>query len=172
MTNPIYIKKAVETKACNALLLKVNQIGTVTEAIQAAKDAYASDWGVMVSHRSGETEDVTISDIVTGLRTGQIVSQHALVGLYAALVLTYSRKRGRHVDQNAWPSSTRYCGLRKSWGATPSMQVAAFTQQSTCKSRSRENHTLLAQYAAGTFGRESLKSEAWKTEKSETFDLN
>ena len=74
MTNPIYIKKAIETKACNALLLKVNQIGTITEAIQAAKDAYSANWGVMVSHRSGETEDVTISDIVVGLRTGQIVS--------------------------------------------------------------------------------------------------
>ena len=72
MTNPIFIKKAIETKACNALLLKVNQIGTITEAIQAAKDAYSAGWGVMVSHRSGETEDVTISDIVVGLRTGQI----------------------------------------------------------------------------------------------------
>ncbi|KAI9883706.1 MAG: hypothetical protein M1823_004538 [Watsoniomyces obsoletus] len=72
VTNPIRIKKAVELKSCNALLLKVNQIGTLTEAIQAAKDAYAADWGVMVSHRSGETEDVTIADIVVGLRAGQI----------------------------------------------------------------------------------------------------
>ncbi|KAI9713017.1 MAG: hypothetical protein M1828_001491 [Chrysothrix sp. TS-e1954] len=72
VTNPIYIKKAIETKACDALLLKVNQIGTVSEAIKAAKDAYAADWGVMVSHRSGETEDVTIADIAVGLRTGQI----------------------------------------------------------------------------------------------------
>ena len=72
VTNPIRIKKAVELKSCNALLLKVNQIGTLTEAIQAAKDAYAANWGVMVSHRSGETEDVTIADIVVGLRAGQI----------------------------------------------------------------------------------------------------
>lgn len=74
VTNPIFIKKAIETKACNALLLKVNQIGTISESIQAAKDAFSASWGVMVSHRSGETEDVTISDIVVGLRTGQIVS--------------------------------------------------------------------------------------------------
>jgi len=74
VTNPIFIKKAIETKACNALLLKVNQIGTITEAIQAAKDAYGAGWGVMVSHRSGETEDVTIADIVVGLRSGQIKS--------------------------------------------------------------------------------------------------
>ncbi|KAF4553951.1 Enolase [Elsinoe fawcettii] len=72
VTNPLFIKKAIETKACNALLLKVNQIGTITEAIQAAKDAYGAGWGVMVSHRSGETEDVTIADIAVGLRAGQI----------------------------------------------------------------------------------------------------
>jgi enolase len=72
VTNPSIIKKAIELKSCNALLLKVNQIGTITEAIQAAKDAFAAGWGVMVSHRSGETEDVTIADIVVGLRAGQI----------------------------------------------------------------------------------------------------
>ncbi|OJD31141.1 enolase [Diplodia corticola] len=72
VTNPTFIKKAIDQKACNALLLKVNQIGTITEAVQAAKDSFAAGWGVMVSHRSGETEDVTIADIVVGLRTGQI----------------------------------------------------------------------------------------------------
>ncbi|KAI9854211.1 MAG: hypothetical protein M1824_000537 [Vezdaea acicularis] len=72
VTNPLRIKKAIELKSCNALLLKVNQIGTLTESIQAAKDSYAAGWGVMVSHRSGETEDVTIADIVVGLRAGQI----------------------------------------------------------------------------------------------------
>lgn len=72
VTNPIRIKKAIELKAANALLLKVNQIGTLTESIQAAKDSYAAGWGVMVSHRSGETEDVTIADIVVGIRSGEI----------------------------------------------------------------------------------------------------
>jgi len=72
VTNPVRIKKAIELKSCNALLLKVNQIGTLTESIQAAKDSYAAGWGVMVSHRSGETEDVTIADIVVGIRAGQI----------------------------------------------------------------------------------------------------
>ncbi|KAK6864420.1 enolase- variant [Apiospora arundinis] len=72
VTNPIRIKKAIELKSANALLLKVNQIGTLTESIQAAKDSYAADWGVMVSHRSGETEDVTIADVVVGIRAGQI----------------------------------------------------------------------------------------------------
>jgi enolase len=72
VTNPVRIKKAIELKSCNALLLKVNQIGTLTESIQAAKDSYAAGWAVMVSHRSGETEDVTIADIVVGLRAGEI----------------------------------------------------------------------------------------------------
>ncbi|KAL2136023.1 hypothetical protein VTI74DRAFT_5759 [Chaetomium olivicolor] len=72
VTNPLRIKKAIELKSANALLLKVNQIGTLTESIQAAKDSYADGWGVMVSHRSGETEDVTIADVVVGIRSGQI----------------------------------------------------------------------------------------------------
>ncbi|KAI9475351.1 enolase [Zychaea mexicana] len=72
VTNPERIKTGIEKKACNALLLKVNQIGTITESIQAAKDAQNAGWGVMVSHRSGETEDTTIADLVVGLRTGQI----------------------------------------------------------------------------------------------------
>ena len=72
VTNPLRIKKAIDLKAANALLLKVNQIGTLTESIRAAKDSYSDGWGVMVSHRSGETEDVTISDIVVGIRAGQI----------------------------------------------------------------------------------------------------
>lgn len=72
VTNPKRIQTAIERKACNALLLKVNQIGSVTEAIQACKLAQANNWGVMVSHRSGETEDTFIADLVVGLCTGQI----------------------------------------------------------------------------------------------------
>ncbi|GME66921.1 unnamed protein product [[Candida] boidinii] len=72
VTNPIRIKRAIAEKCADALLLKVNQIGTLTESIQAANDSYAAGWGVMVSHRSGETEDTTIADIAVGLRTGQI----------------------------------------------------------------------------------------------------
>ncbi|XP_069774496.1 LOW QUALITY PROTEIN: enolase 1a, (alpha) [Narcine bancroftii] len=72
VTNPQRIAKAVQEKACNCLLLKVNQIGTVTESIQACKLAQQNGWGVMVSHRSGETEDTFIADLVVGLCTGQI----------------------------------------------------------------------------------------------------
>jgi len=72
VTNPKRIKEAISKKACNALLLKVNQIGSVTESIEAAKLAKEAGWGVMVSHRSGETEDTFIADLVVGLGTGQI----------------------------------------------------------------------------------------------------
>jgi len=72
VTNPKRIKKAIELKACNALLLKVNQIGSVTESITASVMARNAGWGVMVSHRSGETEDTFIADLVVGLRTGEI----------------------------------------------------------------------------------------------------
>ncbi|EQC41869.1 enolase [Saprolegnia diclina VS20] len=71
-TNPTRIAKAVELSACNALLLKVNQIGTVTESVQAVSDAKKAGWGVMTSHRSGETEDSYIADLAVGLSTGQI----------------------------------------------------------------------------------------------------
>lgn len=73
VTNPKRIAKAMEGEhACNALLLKVNQIGSLTEAIDACKISQDSGWGVMVSHRSGETEDIFIADLSVGLRAGQI----------------------------------------------------------------------------------------------------
>jgi len=72
VTNPTRVSMAIKKKACNALLLKVNQIGSVTEAITAAMMSIKMGWGVMVSHRSGETEDSFIADLVVGLRAGQI----------------------------------------------------------------------------------------------------
>lgn len=72
VTNIDRIQQAIEKKACNCLLLKVNQIGSVWESISSCKLAQSSGWGVMVSHRSGETEDSFIADLVVGLGTGQI----------------------------------------------------------------------------------------------------
>lgn len=71
-TNPIRINTAIQQKLCNALLLKVNQIGTLTEAMEAFNLAHKNKWGVMVSHRSGETEDTFISDLSVALGCGQI----------------------------------------------------------------------------------------------------
>jgi len=72
VTNPVKIARAVEEKSANCLLLKVNQIGSVSESIDAVKLSKQNGWGVMTSHRSGETEDTYIADIAVGLCTGQI----------------------------------------------------------------------------------------------------
>ncbi|GAU16023.1 hypothetical protein TSUD_338940, partial [Trifolium subterraneum] len=72
VTNPKRVQKAIDSKACNALLLKVNQIGSVTESIEAVRMSKKAGWGVMTSHRSGETEDTFIADLAVGLATGQI----------------------------------------------------------------------------------------------------
>ncbi len=72
VTNVKRLKKGIEMGAGNALLLKVNQIGTLSEAIDAAYLAFRAGYGVVVSHRSGETEDSTIADIAVALNAGQI----------------------------------------------------------------------------------------------------
>jgi len=72
VTNPTKIQEAIETKAANCLLLKVNQIGSISESIAAVKLSKQNGWGVMTSHRSGETEDNYIADLAVGLCTGQI----------------------------------------------------------------------------------------------------
>ncbi|MBS3061995.1 MAG: phosphopyruvate hydratase [Candidatus Diapherotrites archaeon] len=71
VTNPERIKRAISEKACNSLLLKVNQIGTVSESIDAFLIAKNAGWTTVVSHRSGETEDSFIADLVVGLGCGQ-----------------------------------------------------------------------------------------------------
>ncbi len=71
-TNVKYIKKGVETGAANAILWKFNQVGTLTEALDAAEYAYRSGYGVQVSERSGETEDTSIADLAVALNAGQI----------------------------------------------------------------------------------------------------
>jgi len=72
VTNPMKIQEAIDKKSCNCLLLKVNQIGSISESIDAVKLSKQNGWGVMTSHRSGETEDFYIADLAVGLGTGQI----------------------------------------------------------------------------------------------------
>jgi len=72
VTNLIRLKKGIEMNAANAFLMKINQVGTISEAIDAAKFALANEYRVVVSHRSGETEDSAIADIAVALNTGQI----------------------------------------------------------------------------------------------------
>ena len=72
VTNPKYLKKAIKNNSANSILIKPNQIGTLSETIDAINIAKDSGWTAIVSHRSGETEDTTISDIAVGLNVGQI----------------------------------------------------------------------------------------------------
>ena len=72
VTNVAKISEAIDKEACNGLLLKVNQIGSLSESIDAVKMSKKAGWGIMTSHRSGETEDTYIADIAVGLCTGQI----------------------------------------------------------------------------------------------------
>ena len=72
VTNVERVERAIREKAANSLLCKVNQIGTLTEAIAAVNMAVRAGWTAVVSHRSGETEDTTIADLVVALNTGQI----------------------------------------------------------------------------------------------------
>jgi enolase len=72
VTNVQRIERAIMEKACNALLCKVNQIGTLTESIDAIEMSHRAGWAAVVSHRSGETEDATVADLVVAFNTGQI----------------------------------------------------------------------------------------------------
>jgi enolase len=72
VTNPERVKKAIGEKACNALLVKLNQIGTLTETIEAVELCQRAGWRAVTSHRSGETEDTTVADLAVGLNMGQI----------------------------------------------------------------------------------------------------
>lgn len=72
VTNTHFLKRAIEEKSANAILIKLNQIGTLTETILAVKMASEAGWNSIISHRSGETEDTTIAHLAAGLSTGQI----------------------------------------------------------------------------------------------------
>lgn len=72
VTNTERVRKAIKENAANALLVKVNQIGSLTETIEAVETCHRAGWRAVTSHRSGETEDATIADLAVALNTGQI----------------------------------------------------------------------------------------------------
>jgi len=72
VTNPERVRRGIAENTCNALLVKLNQIGTITETIEAAELCHRAGWRTVISHRSGETEDSTIADLAVALNTGQI----------------------------------------------------------------------------------------------------
>lgn len=72
VTNPERVRRAIQEKAANSLLVKLNQIGTLTETIEAVETCHRAGWRAVTSHRSGETEDTTIADLAVALNMGQI----------------------------------------------------------------------------------------------------
>ncbi|MEX2324256.1 MAG: phosphopyruvate hydratase, partial [Nitriliruptoraceae bacterium] len=72
VTNPEFVRRAIDLGAANSVLVKVNQIGTLTEALDAVALAQRAQWTTMISHRSGETEDATIADLAVAVNAGQI----------------------------------------------------------------------------------------------------
>ncbi len=72
VTNPTRIARGITDRASNAVLIKLNQIGSLTETLEAIRDARRAGWAAVISHRSGETEDVTIADLAVATATGQI----------------------------------------------------------------------------------------------------
>ena len=72
VTNPAFLRKGIDNDVANSILIKVNQIGTLTETLDAIRLAHTNSYTTMVSHRSGETEDVTIADLAVAVNAGQI----------------------------------------------------------------------------------------------------
>jgi enolase len=72
VTNPERLRQGIERGVANSILVKVNQIGTLTETIEAVRAAHEAGYSAVMSHRSGETEDATIADLAVALGTGQI----------------------------------------------------------------------------------------------------
>jgi enolase len=72
VTNVTFLQRAIKEHSCNSILIKLNQIGSLTETIQAIQMAHHAGRTAIVSHRSGETEDTTIADLVVGMGTGQV----------------------------------------------------------------------------------------------------
>jgi enolase len=106
-TNPQRIEKAIETGSANALLLKVNQIGTLSEAAEAARIARSAGWVIVVSARSGETEDTWLSDLATGwqgdaLKVGSITQSERLAKWNRLLTI----ERETTLPLTPWPNST------------------------------------------------------------------
>ena len=106
-TNPARIQRAIEVEACDALLLKVNQIGTLTEALAAYKQARSAGWSVTLSVRSGETEDTWAADLAVGWQADQFkngsIRQSDRLAKYNRLLEIAEDTNWRFAD---WPHRT------------------------------------------------------------------
>jgi enolase len=104
-TNPRLIQRGIESKASNALLVKLNQIGTVTETLEAVRMAKDAGWGTVISHRSGETEDTTVADLAVATAAGQIKA-----GAPSRGERTAKYNRLLRIEEELGPAA-RYAGL-------------------------------------------------------------
>jgi enolase len=107
VTNPERVQRGIDEKACNSLLVKVNQIGSLTETIQSVESCQRAGWTAVTSHRSGETEDNTIADLAVALNMGQIKT-----GAPARSDRVAKYNQLLRIEEELW-SMARYAG----WGA-------------------------------------------------------
>jgi enolase len=125
VTNTERIARAISLNAANSVLVKLNQIGTLTETIEAIELARGAGWSAVVSHRSGETEDTTIADLVVAMGTGQIKtgapSRSERVAKYNRLL----RIEGELGDAARYPGRAALAGLPGDAGSAAAAGVAA-----------------------------------------------
>ena len=113
VTNPIRLRRAIELKAANSILIKVNQIGTLTETLEAVRMAQEAGWTAIISHRSGETEDTTIADLAVATNAGLIKTGAPARGERTAKYNRLLRiaeelgDRGRYAGLDAIPQAAR-----------------------------------------------------------------
>jgi enolase len=119
VTDTVRIARGIELAAANSVLIKLNQIGTLTETIEAIELARGAGWSAVVSHRSGETEDTTIADLVVAMNTGQIKtgapSRSERVAKYNRLL----RIEGELGDAARYPGRAALSGMRVAGSAIP-----------------------------------------------------
>jgi enolase len=115
VTNPERLRQGIERGVANSILVKVNQIGTLTETIQAVREAHAAGYTAVMSHRSGETEDATIADLAVALGTGQIKTgapaRSDRVAKYNQL-LRIEEQLGDRAQYPGWEAFPRYAASR------------------------------------------------------------
>jgi enolase len=113
VTNPARLQLGIDRGVANSILVKVNQIGTLTETVEAVALAHRSGYTAVMSHRSGETEDVTIADLSVALGTGQIKTgapaRSDRVAKYNQLLRTEEElgSRARYPGPDAFPRSSK-----------------------------------------------------------------
>ncbi len=137
VTNPVRIKRAIAAKAANSLLVKLNQIGTLTETLQAIDMAQRAGWTTVISHRSGETEDTFVADLAVATGAGQIKAGGPARGERTAKynrLLEIEAELGQVAAYAGWEAI-------KQLGPRPARPTARRTSPSTRSNRRRNPRT-------------------------------